>query len=196
MEECDAGPAPRARVDSGAAGVHPAQARAEVGAGRRPQPHAGPQIAAQQEAAQQGHALLQQAVAARGQRILVGRVQLGGGPAQVPGLPVAGLGFLPARAVGHGQQGGNGQHQPVAAHARGIQAARLVPLPADGLQTAEALLNPVAAGIQGGLRLRHPYWSAAPRAAPARRRATQSGYCPRARPGTPGRRPPTDRPGP
>ena len=98
MEESDAGPAPTARVDSGAAGVHPAQA---------------------------------------------------------PGLPVAGLGFLPARAVGHGQQGGNGQHQPVAAHARGIQAARLVPLPADGLQTAEALLNPVAAGIQGGLRLRH-----------------------------------------
>ena len=155
MEESDAGPAPTARVDSGAAGVHPAQAPAEVGAGRRSQPHAGPQIAAQLEAAQQGHALLQEAVAARGQRILVGRVQLGGGPAQAPGLPVAGLGFLPARAVGHGQQGGNGQHQPVAAHARGIQAARLVPLPADGFQTAEPLFDPVAAGIQGGLRLRH-----------------------------------------
>ncbi len=48
MEECDEGPAPAARVGSGAAGVHPAQARAEVGAGRGPQPHAGPQIAAQQ----------------------------------------------------------------------------------------------------------------------------------------------------
>ncbi len=48
MEECDEGPAPPARVDSGAAGVHPAQARADVGAGRRAQPHAGPQIAAQQ----------------------------------------------------------------------------------------------------------------------------------------------------
>ena len=66
MEECDAGPAPTARVDSGAAGVDSAQAPAEVGAGRRAQPHAGPQIAAQQQAAQQRHALLQQAVAARG----------------------------------------------------------------------------------------------------------------------------------
>ena len=46
MSECDAGPAPRARVGSGAAGVHPAQARAEVGTGRRAQPHAGPQTAA------------------------------------------------------------------------------------------------------------------------------------------------------
>ncbi len=50
MEECDAGPAPRARVGSGAAGVQPAQAGdplgAEVGTGRRSQPHAGPQIAA------------------------------------------------------------------------------------------------------------------------------------------------------
>ena len=155
MEECDAGPAPRARVGSGAAGVQPAQARAEVGTGRRSQPHAGPQIAAQQQAAQQRHALLQEAVAARGQRILVGRVQLGGGPAQAPGCPVAGLRFLAARAVGHGQQGGNRQHQPVAAHARGIQAARLVPLPADGFQAPEALLNPIAAGIQGGLRLCH-----------------------------------------
>ena len=65
MEECDEGPTPRARVGSGAAGVHrlrhrrvgqqhpglrltvgvPAQARAEVGTGRRSQPHAGPQIA-------------------------------------------------------------------------------------------------------------------------------------------------------
>ena len=41
MEECDAGPAPRARVGSGAAGVQPAQARAEVGIGRRSQPRAG-----------------------------------------------------------------------------------------------------------------------------------------------------------
>ena len=150
MEECDAGPAPRARVGSGAAGVQPAQARAEVGTGRRSQPHAGPQIAAQQQAAQQRHALLQEAVAARGQRILVGRVQLGGGPAQAPGLPVAGLRFLAARAVGHGQQGGNRQHQPVAAHARGIQAARLVPLPADGFQAPEALLNPVRQAYRVG----------------------------------------------
>ncbi len=45
----------------------------------------------------------------------------------------------------------------MAAHARGIQAARPVPLPTqrvpDGFQAPEALLNPVAAGIQGGLRL-------------------------------------------
>ena len=68
MEECDEGPAPRARLGSGAAGVRPAQARAEVGTGRRSQPHAGPEIAAQQR-----HALLQHAVAARGQRILAGR---------------------------------------------------------------------------------------------------------------------------
>ena len=46
MEESDAGPAPTARVGSGVGGVRPAQARAEVGAGRGPQPHAGPEIAA------------------------------------------------------------------------------------------------------------------------------------------------------
>ena len=51
---CAQGPAP------------PAQAPAEVGAGRRSQPHAGPQIAAQQQAAQQRHALLQEPVALRG----------------------------------------------------------------------------------------------------------------------------------
>ena len=94
-------------------------------------------------------------MAARGQRILVGRVQLGGGPAQAAGQQVARFRFLAARAVGHGQQGGNRQHQPMAAHTGGVQAARLVPLPADGLQAPEALLNLVAAGIQGGLRLRH-----------------------------------------
>ena len=43
----------------------------------------------------------------------------------------------------------------MAAHARGVQAAGLVPLLADGFQDMEALLNPVAPGIQGGLRLRH-----------------------------------------
>ena len=42
VEESDAGPAPTARVGSGVGGVRPAQARAEVGAGRGPQPHAGP----------------------------------------------------------------------------------------------------------------------------------------------------------
>ncbi len=114
MEECDAGAAPRARVGSGAAGVHRAQARAEVGARRRPQPHAGPQTPAQQQAAQQRHALLQEAVAARGQRRQLGRVHTqrvpGGEPAQAAGLPVAGLRVLAARTVGHGQQGGNSQH--------------------------------------------------------------------------------------
>ena len=50
MEECDAGPAPTARVGSGVAGARPAQARAEIGAGRRSQPHASPQITAQQQA--------------------------------------------------------------------------------------------------------------------------------------------------
>ena len=79
--------------------------RAEVGAGRRSQPHAGPQIAAQQRPA-----LLQEAVPTRGQRRLLGRSQLGGGPAQVPGLPVAGLRVLAARTVGHGQPGGIRQH--------------------------------------------------------------------------------------
>ncbi len=72
MEECDAGPASNARAGSIAAGDHPAQARVEVGAGRRAQPHAGPQIAAQQPAAQPRHALLQEAVATRGQRRLRG----------------------------------------------------------------------------------------------------------------------------
>ena len=67
--ESDADPAQRARVGSGAAGVHSRQARAEVGTGCRSQPHAGPQIAAQPR-----HPLLQEAVAARGQRRLVGRV--------------------------------------------------------------------------------------------------------------------------
>ena len=61
MEESDAGPVPTARVDSGAAGVLPAQSA---------------------------------------------------------GLPVACLRVLAARTVGHGQQGGNRQHQPVAAHTR------------------------------------------------------------------------------
>ena len=167
MKECDVGPAPRARVGSGAAGFQPAQAGdplgAEVGTGRGPQPHAGPQIAAQQPAAQPRHALRQQAVATRGQRRLLGRSHTqrvpGGGPAQVPGLPVASLRVLTARTVGHGQQSGNRQHQPVAAHTGGVPAAGLVPLPTqrvpDGLQAPEALLNPVAAGIQGGLRLCH-----------------------------------------
>ena len=44
-----------ARVDSGAAGVHPTQARADVGTRCRAQPHAGPQIAAPQKAAPQRH---------------------------------------------------------------------------------------------------------------------------------------------
>ena len=122
MEECDVGPAPRARVSSGAAGVHLPQARAEVGTGRRAQPHAGPQIAAQQQAAQQRHALLQEAVATWGQRRLVGRVHTqrvpGGRASQAAGCQVARFRVLAARAVGHGQPGGNRQHQPMAAHAR------------------------------------------------------------------------------
>ncbi len=76
---------------------------------------------------------------------------------------MAGLRVLAARTVGHGQLGGQRQHQPVAAHPRPegsrIPAAGLVPLPTqgvpDGLQNPEALLNPVAADIQGRLRLRH-----------------------------------------
>ncbi len=154
MEECDVGPAPGARVGSGAAGVHPAQACAEVGAGRRAQPHAGPQIAAQQQAAQQRYALLQQAMATGRDDLLAGRVQLGGGPAQAPGRQVPRLRFLAARTVGHGQQSGNRQHQPVAAHTGGVQAARLVPLPTqrvpDGLQAPEALLNPIAQAYRVG----------------------------------------------
>ena len=39
--------------------------------------------------------------------------------------------------------GGNRQHQPVPAHARGVQAARLVPLPAYGFQAPEPLFNPM-----------------------------------------------------
>ncbi len=106
----------------------PGAGACEVGAGRRPQPHAGPQIAAQQEAAQPCHALLQQAVAARGQRLLVGR-NSAGGRRRCPGSG-AGLGFLPARAVGHGQQGGNRPAPASGGPRAGIQAARLVPLPA------------------------------------------------------------------
>ncbi len=107
-------------------------ARAEVGARRRPQPHAGPQIAAQQQAAQDHHTLLQETVAAGGSGRLLDWIQ-GRGRA--------------ARAVGHSQQGGNSQHQPVAAYARGFLAARLVPFPAYRFETPEALFNPVAASI-------------------------------------------------
>ena len=66
-----------------------------------------------------------------------------------------GAGARAAGAVGYGQQGGNRQHQPMAACRGGVQAARLVPIPADGLQAPEALLHPIAAGIPGGLRMRH-----------------------------------------
>ena len=93
MEECDVGAAPRARLGSGAARVHPAQARAEVRAGRRSEPHAGPQVTTQQQMPQQRHA-------------------------RVPGFR-----FLAARAVGHGQQGGNRQHQPGAAYATGVSVS-------------------------------------------------------------------------
>ena len=203
MEECDAGPAPTARVDSGAAGVDSAQAPAEVGAGRRAQPHAGPQIAAQQQAAQERHALLQQAVAAGWQRRPLGRSHTqgvpGGGLAQAAGLPVAGLRFLAARAVGHGQQGGHRQHQPVAAHPGGVPAARLVPLPADGFQAPEALLDPVAAGIQGGLRLCHrgvgQQYPGLLLTVGVQHTPT-GGCCPEAGCGKPARCPPTGRPVP
>ena len=67
-----------------------------------------------------------------------------------PGRQVPRFCFFPARAVGHGQQGGHSQHQPVAAHADRVRAAGLVPSPADGLQAPEALLNPVAAGNRVG----------------------------------------------
>ena len=83
------------------AGVHLVQARAEVGAGRRSQLHAGPQIAAQQQVPLQRHALLQQTVAAGWQRRPLGRSQLGGGSAQAAGLPSQGY-FL----------GGNRQMRP------------------------------------------------------------------------------------
>ncbi len=43
----------------------------------------------------------------------------------------------------------------MSAHADRVPAARLVPLPADGIYAPKALFNPVAAGIQGGLRLRY-----------------------------------------
>ena len=64
-------------------------------------------------------------------------------------------GILAARAVGQGQQGGDGLHQPVATHADRVPAARHVPFPASRFQPAKALFNPVSAGIQGGLRLCH-----------------------------------------
>ncbi len=56
--ESDGGVRCGARADSaGRFRCRLVQARAEVGAGRRSQPHSGPQIAVQQQAAQQRHAL-------------------------------------------------------------------------------------------------------------------------------------------
>ena len=55
--------------------------------------------------------------------------------------------ILVVGAVGHRQQGGYGQNQAVPSHAHGIHVTRA--LPAAPLATPEALLNPVAAGVQG-----------------------------------------------
>ncbi len=60
---------------------------------------------------------------------------------------------LLGRSQGSGQKGGDGQHQPVAAYARGFLAARLVPFPADRFDTSKAQFNPVTAG---GGHLRKP----------------------------------------
>ncbi len=53
---------------------------------------------------------------------------------------------LLGRSQGSGQKGGDGQHQPVAAYARGFLAAHLVPFPADRFDTSKAQFNPVTAG--------------------------------------------------
>ena len=78
-------------------------------------------------------------------------------PARVVQVPR--LRFLAARTVSHGQQSGNGQHQPVATHAdqgspRSAAFSYHTRVP-DRFEAPEALLNPVAAGIQVGFRLRH-----------------------------------------
>ena len=76
---------------------------------------------------QQGVALLRRVLLRGGHTSWWAGHDSGEGPAQGPGCQGPPLGFCPARAVGHGQPGGNRQHQPVAAHERGVQAARPVP---------------------------------------------------------------------
>ncbi len=127
MEVSEGLPAPATRVASSADGASRLWGWGRKGgSGRRPQPHAGPKPTAQQQAAQDYHTLLQQTVASGWDRGLLGR-------------------------QGSGQMGGDGQHQPVAAYARGFLAARLVPFPADRFETPEeetpeeAQFNPVAA---------------------------------------------------
>ena len=53
-------------------------------------------------------------------------------------------------AVGDRQARGHGQDQQVPGHAHGVRATRAAPLPAAPLEAAEALLDPVAAGVEGG----------------------------------------------
>ena len=123
MEVSDGLPAPATRVASSADGASRLWGWGRKGgSGRRPQPHAGPKPTAQQQAARDYHTLLQQTVASGWDHGLLGRSQ------------------------GSGQKGGDGQHQPVAAYARGFLAARLVPFPADRFDTSKAQFNPVTAG--------------------------------------------------
>ena len=178
------GPAPTGGVDSGAAGVHPAQARARRGrasgaATRRPTDSraAVSGAAAPRPAGGCGDAGAAPPASTR-RGAGAGSRAPGGGPASS------------RRVVGHGHK----QSPGLAAHTRGVQTAGLVPLPADGLQAP--VLNPIAAGIQGGAPSAPPGCrSAAPRAASDRRRAT-----PRCRPeagrGRLARCPPTVSPGP
>ena len=124
------------------------QAGGPVGSCRRGQPDAGPEAVAGQEAAQTGGTLSQHTEAARGG---VPGLGIGRRAAQLARSQAAGAGLLVAGAIGDGQERGHGQDQQVPGHAHGVRTARAAPLPAAPLETPEALFDPVAAGVEGGL---------------------------------------------
>ena len=67
------------------------------------------------------------------------------------------LHLVHAPEVGVGPQllvAGHGQHEGVPGHAHGVPPARALPLPATLLAAPEALLDPVAAGVQGRVGVR------------------------------------------
>ena len=209
MKECDVGPAPRARVGSGAAGFQPAQAGdplgAEVGTGRGPQPHAGPQIAAQQPAAQPRHALRQQAVATRGQRPPAGPQSHPEGPRRGAGAGARAPGGEPPRPHGAYRRPRPAKWQSPAPasggpHGWGPGGGSCATSHPEGPRRSSGPGSPAqsSCGRHTGWAPSLPpgYRSAALRAAPDRRRATPSECPPEAGRGKPARCPPTARPVP